>query len=139
MYASLVFQSDAVQGTEQTQGAVEVADILTDWSGLGLWLPHRLCWVERLGLAVGNEGQDIGGGDKGGHAEKAGELDLDETRHDQSRKVCHSGDRRDGEEDALAGLASSCYHTEEMRRDYFILLIALIVLDSELRDEFLLL
>lgn len=51
---------------------------------------------------VGNEGQNIGGGDERGHAEKADELGLDGRRHDQSGDICQGRDTRDSEEDVLA-------------------------------------
>ncbi len=136
MHTSPVSECDAVQRTEQAQGTIEVADILTDWSWVGCWLPLRLQLVGRFAPSVGNKGQNIGSGDEGCHAEKADEFGLDESRHDQSRDVCHGGDRRDSEEDALVTSEQSC-HT--MKRAYLVLLIPLVVLGSKLRDELLLL
>lgn len=87
--------------------------------------------------SIRNEGKDIGGSDEGGYAEEADELGLNETRHDQCGDVCHGGDTGDREEDALVGFRMELpYRSEEA---YFILLIALVILDSQLRDEFLLL
>ena len=65
-------------------------------------MPPHLYWSGCSGPGIWNYGQNIGGGDQRGHAEKADELGLDGTRHDQSRDVCHGRETRDSEEDALA-------------------------------------
>lgn len=65
-------------------------------------MPLRLYTVWRIRLRVRDEGQDVGRGNEGGHAEKADEPGLDETRHDQRGDICHGGDTGDGEEDPLA-------------------------------------
>ena len=66
-----------------------------------------------MGPRIWNEGKDVGGGDEGGHAEKADEFGLYNTRHDQGGDVCHGGDTRDDEEDALAGLRMELSHYNE--------------------------
>ena len=44
-------------------------------------MPLHLYSVGQFGPGVGNEGENIGGGDERGHAEETDEPGLDEARH----------------------------------------------------------
>ena len=139
MDASLVPKSDTVHSAEQAQSTIEVPDILPHRTQLGLQLPLRRDTIGRFGSDIGNEGQDVGRGDEGGRAQEADELGLDERRRDQSGKIRHSGDTRDGEENALAGFRYWAVLLQWSQQAYFVFLVALIIFGSELGDEFLLL
>lgn len=82
MDTCLAPEIDGVEGTQRAQCCVEVADTLVDWSCFHCLEPCGPCTACWSYPGIGNENEDVCGGDERAHAEEADKLCLHQMRHE---------------------------------------------------------